>query len=89
MKHTLKFLAEVAFFGGGATSASEEEAFPEELKLSAEHICRLIQSLRYEQTREVDLLEVFVKMLTEVHPNSEISFGLMLEIIETSCVLLE
>lgn len=79
-------MGEVAFFGDGSQN---EEVFPEELLFDAHHISTLLQSLRYEETKEVDLLETFTKMLTELHPESEIKFGSMLDILETCTVLLE
>ena len=64
-------MAEVAFFGDGSQG---EECFPEELVLNAKHISILIESLRYEGTKEVDLLETFIKMLLALHPEAEKSF---------------
>ena len=54
-------MAEVAFFGDGS---QVDEVFPDELLLNAEHITKLLQSLRHEETKKVDLLETFTKMLT-------------------------
>ena len=82
----MKYIAEVAFFGDGSAT---EEVFPDELKLGVEHVAKLIQSLRYESTHEIELLEVFIKMLLAMHPEAPKSFQSQLSILETCAVLLE
>ena len=86
MVNAVKFISEVAFFGDGS---NQEEAFPEELRLDAVHIARLFESLRYEETREVDLLETFTQMLLDLHPLAEKPFDSQLSLLETCAVLLE
>ena len=63
----LKYVAEVAFFGDGSGT---EDVFPEEIRLGSAHVAKMVQSLRYEETRELELLERFIEMLLAMHPEA-------------------
>ena len=54
-----------------------------------DHIAELIETLRYEESKEVDLLEVYVKMLISLHPKIEKPFTAQLSILETCAILME
>lgn len=80
-----KFVAEVAFF----SEAADTDTFPEELRLDAGHIADLLETLRYEESKEVDLLEQYIKMLLSLHPRMEKTFVSQLSIFETCAVLID
>ena len=85
--HAFKFVAEVAFFGDGRSG--EDDQFPEELMLGSELTAKLIRSLQFEATTEVELLEVFVEVLLSVHPQAQKSFRSMISILNACTALLE
>ena len=57
--------------------------------MNAEHISKLFESLQYEETKEVELFEVFTKMLQALHPRVDKSIVSQIRILETCTVLLE
>lgn len=65
VRKALGFMAEVAFFGDGSQN---EEVFPEELRFNLDHISKLLFSLSFDQTKETDLLETYIKMLIALDP---------------------
>mmetsp|Transcript_20039 Transcript_20039/g.27068 ORF Transcript_20039/g.27068 Transcript_20039/m.27068 type:complete len:81 (-) Transcript_20039:179-421(-) len=79
-------MTEVAFFGDRGV---DEDAFPSELIFSFDNLAGLLETLRYEEGKEIDLLEQFVEMLLSVHPLAERSSTAMLSILKTCAVLLE
>ena len=94
IRKIITFLGKAAFFDEGTNSAqvTPVHVYPDELKFNVRHIVKLISTLKYERRAEIDLLEVFTKLLTEIpsqgFEGSEIDQQLI-EILETVTTLVE
>ena len=74
LRKVLKFLGKVTFFEESSKTGEVTpiHIYPDELKLALPHVATLISSLRYEQSVEIDLLEVFTHFLTQITPNDDV-----------------
>ena len=84
IRRVLNFIGKSAFFEEGTSTVdvTAVHLFPDKLELSATQVIKFISTLKWEKRAEVDLLEVFTKILAD-------SERLELDKVQTSDALID